>query len=208
MYIKCLSCVQSAGSGSKGLACNLVRTSYDGCHFISMSIAIKRLRQNIPFQISLAIYWYHQTIMYSVPEESKKVFQQGILENSTIIPNLPKDFRDHAKKIRFEGGNAPTMPINWRFAESISSIKALEATVLLALLKRKYDVEPREVIINTWVVLKPFLLHYSNTTPIPKLTPNSSISHHILQWVHGFMGSWKDMKFEYNDIHPIFICIL
>lgn len=87
--------------------------------------------------------------MYSVPEESKAVFQQGILENPTIIPNLPKDFQDHARKIKFEGENAPTMPINWRLAESISSIKALEATVLLSLLKRKYNVEPEEVIINT-----------------------------------------------------------
>lgn len=87
--------------------------------------------------------------MYSVPEESKKVFQRGILENPTIIPNLPKDFQDHAKKIKFEGEDAPTLPINWRFAESISSIKALEATVLLSLLKKKYGVEPKEVIINT-----------------------------------------------------------
>ncbi|KAA8573518.1 hypothetical protein EYC84_005103 [Monilinia fructicola] len=88
-------------------------------------------------------------IMYSVPEESKKVFQQGILENSTIIPNLPEDYQDHAKKIKFEGEDSPTMPINWRFAESISSIKALEATVLLSLLKRKYNVEPKVVMINT-----------------------------------------------------------
>lgn len=87
--------------------------------------------------------------MYSVPEETKRVFQQGILENPTMIPNLPKDIQEHAKKIRFEGQNAPTMPINWRFAESISSIKALEATVLLSLLKKKYDVEPTEIIINT-----------------------------------------------------------
>ncbi|KAM0320760.1 hypothetical protein ACHAO8_000051 [Botrytis cinerea] len=99
--------------------------------------------------------------MYSVPEESKKVFQRGILENPTIIPNLPRDFQDHAKKIKFEGEDAPTLPINWRFAESISSIKALEATVLLSLLKKKYGVEPKEVIINTDTISSP------KFTPLP-----------------------------------------
>jgi hypothetical protein len=41
------------------------------------------------------------------------------------------------------------MPINWRFAESISALKGLEATILNVLLARKYGIEPQEVVINT-----------------------------------------------------------
>jgi hypothetical protein len=89
--------------------------------------------------------------MYSITNETKKVFEEGILNNPLISPSLPKAFQEYATKIEFEGHHAPSMPIVWRFAESISAIKALEATMLLALLDKKYNLKPKEVKINTYV---------------------------------------------------------
>lgn len=88
---------------------------------------------------------------YSIPEETQKIFDDGILNNPLIAPTLPKEIQDCAKTIRFEGSDKPSIPINWRYAESISSLKGLEASMINVLLKRKYGVEPQEVVINTCV---------------------------------------------------------
>ena len=86
---------------------------------------------------------------YSVQEETARVFREGILENPLFKSYLPSDYEACAKPIRFEGSAFPTIPINWRFAESVSAIKAYEALVVNSLVKRKYGVEPAEVVINT-----------------------------------------------------------
>ncbi|KAF2127879.1 CoA-transferase family III [Dothidotthia symphoricarpi CBS 119687] len=86
---------------------------------------------------------------YSIPHEAQKVFQNGILENPLIAPTLPHDISECAQKVRFEGSSMPSLPINWRFAESISALKGLEAAMVDVLLKRKYGVEPQEAVINT-----------------------------------------------------------
>ncbi|KAH8728284.1 CoA-transferase family III domain-containing protein [Phaeosphaeriaceae sp. PMI808] len=86
---------------------------------------------------------------YCIPEETQNVFQNGILNNPLITPTLPKDITECAKTIRFEGTSRPSIPINWRFAESISALKGLEAAIVNALLKRKYGLEPQEAVINT-----------------------------------------------------------
>jgi hypothetical protein len=86
---------------------------------------------------------------YSIPEEAQKVFQDGILNNKLVASTLPKEIEECAKTVRFEGTDVPTLPINWRFAESISALKGLEAAMVNVLLKRKYGMEPQEAIINT-----------------------------------------------------------
>jgi hypothetical protein len=86
---------------------------------------------------------------YSVPQETERVFRDGILNNSLIGPNLPKEIDECAKTIHFEGTDSPSIPINWRFAESISALKGLEAAMVNVLLKRKYNVEPQKAVINT-----------------------------------------------------------
>jgi hypothetical protein len=86
---------------------------------------------------------------YSIPQETQKVFQDGILKNQLIASTLPKEIDECAKTVRFEGTNKPTIPINWRFAESISALKGLEAAMVNVLLKRKYGLEPQEAVINT-----------------------------------------------------------
>jgi hypothetical protein len=92
----------------------------------------------------------HQS-KYSVPSQTRLVFEDGILNNPLIAKDLPKDAKELGKKIRFNGTDAPLVPINWRFAESVSALKGLEAVMVLSLLKEKYKTEVQEVTINTCV---------------------------------------------------------
>lgn len=86
---------------------------------------------------------------YSVPQQSKQVFEEGIVRNQLIAHNLPSNAEDFAAKIKYTGSEAPSIPVNWRYAESISALKGLEAVMVLALLKEKYGVDVQEVTINT-----------------------------------------------------------
>lgn len=86
---------------------------------------------------------------YSVPREALKVLQDGVLANPKIKKDLPADLAELSRHIRFEGSDKPSIPINWRLAESISALKGLEALMLNRLVTRKYDVEPADVVINT-----------------------------------------------------------
>ncbi|KAI1423107.1 CoA-transferase family III domain-containing protein [Xylaria sp. FL1777] len=85
---------------------------------------------------------------YSVPNEAKKLFEDGILRNP-LQKNLPSGLEALAKHVHFEGSSRPSVPINWRFSESISALKAFEATMLNLLVSRKYNVEPSDITINT-----------------------------------------------------------
>ncbi|KAK5090947.1 hypothetical protein LTR05_001125 [Lithohypha guttulata] len=86
---------------------------------------------------------------YSVPEEARKVLDEGIFQNPKIARLLPDGVSDFASKITFTGNNVPSIPINWRFAESAASLKALEACIVAELVKRKYGVELSGAKINT-----------------------------------------------------------
>ncbi|OTA78492.1 hypothetical protein M434DRAFT_245102 [Hypoxylon sp. CO27-5] len=85
---------------------------------------------------------------YSVPQQAQSVFEEGILENP-LIKNLSPGLRSLSKYVHFEGSSKPNIPINWRLAESISALKAFEATTLNYLLTRKYKIEPADITINT-----------------------------------------------------------
>ncbi|KAF3032665.1 hypothetical protein E8E12_004090 [Didymella heteroderae] len=86
---------------------------------------------------------------YSVPKETQKVFNDGILNNPLIASTLPDGIAAAAAKVRFEGTSKPSIPINWRFAESISALKGLEAGMINVLLLRKYGIPAQEAVINT-----------------------------------------------------------
>ncbi|KAK8042823.1 hypothetical protein PG994_013306 [Apiospora phragmitis] len=87
---------------------------------------------------------------YSVPNEADSLFRIGVLGNPLIEKSLPAGALEASRSIRFEGSDEPSLPINWRLAESIVAIKAYEATVINVLLQRKSGVEkPAEVVINT-----------------------------------------------------------
>ena len=63
----------------------------------------------------------------------------------------PASLKELSRFVRFEGNALPSIPVNWRWAESISALKALEATMLNYLLTLKYKISPVEVTINTYV---------------------------------------------------------
>ncbi|GME42233.1 Acetyl-CoA:oxalate CoA-transferase [Neofusicoccum parvum] len=86
---------------------------------------------------------------YSIPQEAQKIFLEGVINNALVSKNLPPEAAELARNVKFEGSALPSVPINWRFAESISSLKALEATMVNVLLKRKYNVQPQKVTIDT-----------------------------------------------------------
>lgn len=85
---------------------------------------------------------------YCVPEEARKCLQNGILKHKGH-QNLPKECYEYLNLIRYVGDYLPKMAINWRFAESVASLKGFEAILLNVLLNRKYNLPPQEVTINT-----------------------------------------------------------
>lgn len=97
---------------------------------------------------------------YSVLRETQKLFEGGIL-NSTLIPSLPPEIKDAAKVVQFTGNDLPSIPINWRFAESVAALKAFEASMLNVLRAKKFLAEVSEVSINTdhasLFIMTPFL---------------------------------------------------
>jgi crotonobetainyl-CoA:carnitine CoA-transferase CaiB-like acyl-CoA transferase len=77
-----------------------------------------------------------------VPHEASKIFEQGILANPNIQRYLPvEDVAAFAPRVTIVGHDAPSVPINWRFAESAAALKALEACLIATLVKRKDGLE-------------------------------------------------------------------
>ncbi|KAJ4292790.1 hypothetical protein N0V90_009453 [Kalmusia sp. IMI 367209] len=86
---------------------------------------------------------------YSIPRETDKIFKNGLLSNPLIAPSLPNEIDECAQPVEFVGTDLPSIPVNWRFAESIAALKGLEASMINVLLKRKYGLDPQKAIINT-----------------------------------------------------------
>lgn len=86
---------------------------------------------------------------YSVLEETSKLLQEGILKNPLTNQHLVPGVEKYAERIHFEGSHSPQLPVNWRFAESLGALKALEATYVNAILDKVYGLPPQEVVINT-----------------------------------------------------------
>lgn len=92
----------------------------------------------------------HGDERYSVPAEAQRVFLAEILQNP-LMKDLPAEIHDAAASIKFVGSDDPSIAINWRFAESIASLKAFEGAMLSVLLQRKYGVKAPEIVIDTYV---------------------------------------------------------
>lgn len=86
---------------------------------------------------------------YSVPAETRKILDQEILHND-LHKDLPQGILDAAARIKFVGSVSPSVPINWRLAESVASLKGFEGAILSVLLKQKYGVEYPEIVIDTY----------------------------------------------------------
>lgn len=89
------------------------------------------------------------TKQYSVPSEARTVLREGILQNPKIASLLPAGTADFVDRITFTGNDAPSIPINWRFAESAAALKGLEACMVAQLVKRKYNIDISSASINT-----------------------------------------------------------
>jgi hypothetical protein len=85
---------------------------------------------------------------YSVPDEASKLLLEGIVQNP-LIKDLPDNAAQLCGRVKFEGHATPSIPINWRFSESIAALKGFEAVMLNNLLTRKYGIAPVDVTINT-----------------------------------------------------------
>ncbi|KAI8297908.1 Succinyl-CoA--L-malate CoA-transferase beta subunit [Colletotrichum sp. SAR11_59] len=85
---------------------------------------------------------------YSVPQEAKAAFISGILENP-LMKDIPSDLKSLGHHVKFEGTSRPSIPVNWKFAESIAALKAYEATLVNRLIMKKYNAQPAEVTIDT-----------------------------------------------------------
>lgn len=85
---------------------------------------------------------------YSVPQEAKQLLSQGIIDNP-LHASAPDDIKAAASMIEYVGTNFPVIPINWRFAESISAIKGFQGAMLNVLLKEKYGLDFQKIVIDT-----------------------------------------------------------
>lgn len=86
---------------------------------------------------------------YDIPSECKKLLVEGILHNPLMASNLPPEAEDLANLITFEGSQLPSIPVVWRYAESISALKGLETIFINVILKRKYGFQAQKATINT-----------------------------------------------------------
>ena len=57
---------------------------------------------------------------YSAQNEAKDLLVKGIIRNP-LMKDLPAELEDLSKHVTFEGNPLPSIPINWRFAESIAA---------------------------------------------------------------------------------------
>ncbi|CAJ2506106.1 Uu.00g002360.m01.CDS01 [Anthostomella pinea] len=86
---------------------------------------------------------------YSVPNETRAVFEKGILRNPLVSKHLLNGIEKFAAPVEFTGADYPSIPINWRFAESIASLKGLEAAYVNALVHKKSGLPPQKVVVDT-----------------------------------------------------------
>jgi hypothetical protein len=85
---------------------------------------------------------------YSVPLESQKVLVDGLV-NNRLHTSTPVELNDAASFIEFSGSDLPSIPVNWRFAESLAALKGFQGAMLNVLLKRKYKIDYQRITIST-----------------------------------------------------------
>jgi hypothetical protein len=88
------------------------------------------------------------TQSYSVPEESQNLLFDALV-NNPLHSSTPAEIGEAAKHVSFSGKAFPSIPVNWRFAESISALKGFQGAMLNVLLKKKYSLDYQRIDINT-----------------------------------------------------------
>ncbi|KAF9007381.1 CAIB/BAIF family enzyme [Cyathus striatus] len=90
-----------------------------------------------------------RNLEYSVQAESRSLLIDGIINNPLHASSLPDGIREAAKMVEYVGSLLPSIPINLRFAESISAIQGFQSAMLNVLLKKKYGMPYQNILINT-----------------------------------------------------------
>lgn len=126
------------------------------------------------------------SLKYSVPKESKKLLLDGLIHNK-LHASAPAEIKEAAKYVEYIGSSLPVVPMNWRFAESISAIKGFQAAMINVLLKQKYDLQYQKVVINTYAC-KPLYKFINQILQRPRTTIfHVPISlNHRSSWVKGY----------------------
>lgn len=84
---------------------------------------------------------------YSVPEECRALLDREIKRK--LSTKFSAESHASIEHITFEGSANPSIPINWRLAESVATLKGLEAVLINIFIGRKYNEGPKDVHINT-----------------------------------------------------------
>ncbi|ESK89133.1 CAIB/BAIF family enzyme [Moniliophthora roreri MCA 2997] len=85
---------------------------------------------------------------YSVPTEAFNLLKDRLIE-SPFHASIPPEIHKIYHLVEYQGSDEPSVPVNWRLAESISALKGFQACMVNVLLMRKYGIPPQKVIINT-----------------------------------------------------------
>ena len=85
---------------------------------------------------------------YSVSEEAKRILNEGIFNNPKISRHLSSGVGEFASRVKITGNDLPSIPINWRLAESVAALQAFEACLIATLVQRKYGVDVVDAEIN------------------------------------------------------------
>ncbi|KAK4502450.1 hypothetical protein PRZ48_005875 [Zasmidium cellare] len=86
---------------------------------------------------------------YSVQKEILDLLKNGILSHPKHEDLRNRFDQTAVDAIKFTGSPEPNIPINWRFAESVSALKGVEALLLRDYLDKRFGVVPGEIEINT-----------------------------------------------------------
>ncbi|THU96254.1 CoA-transferase family III [Dendrothele bispora CBS 962.96] len=85
---------------------------------------------------------------YSVPAEAQKLLENEIINNK-LHSFIPSETREAYTHIEFQGTDFPSIPVNWRFAESMAALRGFEGAMLNILLNKKYGIPYQKIVINT-----------------------------------------------------------
>jgi hypothetical protein len=85
---------------------------------------------------------------YSIPLEAQRLLNDGLVNNK-LHASAPAEIKPASGFVEFSGADLPSIPVIWRFAESVSALKGFQGAMLNVLLKRKYGIDYQKIVINT-----------------------------------------------------------
>ncbi|CAO3640530.1 unnamed protein product [Cunninghamella echinulata] len=135
---------------------------------------------------------------YNLQEECMNLFHSSIINNDKVT--YSSDLKQLAStKLRFEGSQQPGIPINWRFAESISVLKAFEGLSILDLVQKKYNKTIDNITINTDHAQIFITTAFTNRLLVTAQNKNNNNEEEYLDIYHPNYHSLHDKVFKNQD---------